>query len=392
MGVSALPQSSGPQGLPAFGPRTTAGHSGRHSVSRAAMSHIRPASWQHWADTLNASKSTFKQAGAVHTSRTLFIAQVPQHCSIAELEAMAKPCPGFIAARRVRGMGFLDFDTKQQATNAMGKLQGHKFKPQDKGIMISYDKDDEEDRGGASKRQMEELRRRRQELEDSYTKLCCAACSHFACKITVPMAELPIRKTDGSRVVGSERLVSLECAKGPSKAIKRPKGVEKQFWLNCVHCDVTVAYRSTPFGQPGKYVYLLENTLRAHQPRNKNADSGGAGVQAANEQLRPGEWICPVESCRNHNWASRNLCRGCGGEKPIESVANLAAVCRQEATDAIVARQKADVDKDRKTVSEAVGTGIEASASTAAMIDSAVEPPPHKRQRALTVPESATSS
>ena len=26
-------------------------------------------------------------------------------------------------------------------------------------------------------------------------------------------------------------------AKGPAKAIKREKGVEKQFWLNCMQCD-----------------------------------------------------------------------------------------------------------------------------------------------------------
>eukprot|EP01048_Picozoa_sp_COSAG05_P009594 COSAG05_NODE_798_length_7245_cov_46.630982_4_plen_355_part_00 len=353
------------------------------------MSHIRPASWQHWADTLKASKSTFKQAGVVHTSRTLFIAQVPQHCTVADLEAAARPCPGFIAARRVRGMGFLDFDSKQQATNAIGKLQGHKFKPNEKGLLISYDKDDEEDRGGASKRQMEELRRRRQELEDSYTKLCCVACSHFACKITVSMAELPIRKTDGSRVVGSDRLVSLECAKGPSKAIKRAKGVEKQFWLNCVHCDVTLAYRSTPFGQPGKYVYLIEKTLCTYTARHSGAGAADAsGDGDAGEQLRPGEWFCPVESCRNHNWACRDHCRRCGIVKPMESVAELAAECRQEA---LATGQQA-----KTTTAAAAATQLDCGSETntgapdktaAAPVDE--EPlPPLKRQRSEVAPDS----
>jgi len=101
------------------------------------MSHVTPASWKHWAEAKQAAKGTFKHKGVVHTSRTLFIAQVPGHVLQTELEVWAKDCPGFVAARRVRGMGFIDFDLKQQATDAMAKLQGHKFKPGDKGLLIS---------------------------------------------------------------------------------------------------------------------------------------------------------------------------------------------------------------------------------------------------------------
>jgi len=228
------------------------------------MSHVRPASWQHWADALKAGKSTFKDKSVTHTSRTLFIAQVPHSVSVADLESLFKPLDGFIAARRVRGMGFIDFDTKQQATNAIGRYQGHKFAGAEdhKGLLISYDKDDEEDRGGSSKRQMEELRRRRQELEDSYTKLYCYVCSHFALKTTVTIPLLPVRKTDGSRVASEKQLVSLDMAKGAAKAIKREKGVGRQYWLNCMQCDAVLAYRSTPFGKPAKFVYLHEAALR----------------------------------------------------------------------------------------------------------------------------------
>jgi hypothetical protein len=162
----------------------------------------------------------------------------------------------------VRGMGFIDFDTKQQATNAIGRLQGHKFPGDEKGLLISYDKDDEEDRGGTSKRQAEELRRRRQELEDSYTKLYCYACSHFALKLKVSVPLLPVRKTDGSRVASEKQLVSLDMAKGESKAIKREKGIEKQYWLNCMQCDSVLAYRSTPFGRAAKFIYLHEAAVR----------------------------------------------------------------------------------------------------------------------------------
>ena len=245
------------------------------------MSHVRPASWQHWADTLKASKSTFKDKSVTHTSRTLFIAQVPHSVSVADLEAVFKPLDGFIAARRVRGMGFIDYDTKQQATDAIGRFQGHKFPGSDKGLLISYDKDDEEDRGGSSKRQAEELRRRRQELEDSYTKLYCYVCSHFALKLTVTLPLLPVRKTDSTRVVNEKQLVSLDMAKGVAKAIKREKGVERQYWLNCMQCDAVLAYRSTPFGKPAKYIYLHEGAMRDDKMQCGTLRKAPVGLLAA---------------------------------------------------------------------------------------------------------------
>eukprot|EP01052_Picozoa_sp_SAG31_P001919 SAG31_NODE_64_length_28590_cov_17.914464_29_plen_101_part_00 len=100
-------------------------------------------------------------------------------------------------------MAFVDFDSKQDATNALERFKGHKFKPGEKGIMISYDKDDQEDRGGTSKRQMEELRQKA-ELEASYCRLFCTSCGHFCCKLTTPLNEMPIRKTDNSTVVVDE--------------------------------------------------------------------------------------------------------------------------------------------------------------------------------------------
>ena len=174
------------------------------------MSHARPASWQHWADTLKASKSTFKDKGRVHTSRTLFLAQIPANISVSDLESLFRQAPGYVTARRVRSMGFIDFESKQQATDALGRFQGHRFPGAERGLLISYDKDDEEERGGSSKRQHEEMRRRKEELERTYTKLHCYVCAHFALKLTTALAQLPVRKTDGSRVVSEAQLVSLD--------------------------------------------------------------------------------------------------------------------------------------------------------------------------------------
>ena len=174
------------------------------------MSHARPASWQHWADTLKASKSTFKDKGRVHTSRTLFLAQIPANISVSDLESLFRQAPGYVTARRVRSMGFIDFESKQQATDALGRFQGHRFPGAERGLLISYDKDDDEERGGSSKRQHEEMRRRKEELERTYTKLHCYVCAHFALKLTTELAQLPVRKTDGSWVVSEAQLVSLD--------------------------------------------------------------------------------------------------------------------------------------------------------------------------------------
>lgn len=93
------------------------------------MAHVRPASWQHWTETLKKGKSTFKETDKVHTSRTLYITSLPPSIPVTELEELFGQCTGFVAARRVRAMCFVDYDSKQDATNALEKFKGHKFKP-----------------------------------------------------------------------------------------------------------------------------------------------------------------------------------------------------------------------------------------------------------------------
>ena len=41
---------------------------------------------------------------------------------------------------------------------------------------------------------------------------------------------------------------------------------------------------------------------------------GGGGGQ----DVRPGDWVCPVESCAEHNFAARDVCRRCPENKPAD--------------------------------------------------------------------------
>eukprot|EP00850_Spirogloea_muscicola_P020166 SM000208S06336 [mRNA] locus=s208:97784:98951:+ [translate_table: standard] len=73
---------------------------------------------------------------------------------------------------------------------------------------------------------------------------------------------MPERRTDASRVVDAKAdLVFLACAKGAIKLLKREKGIERQFRYNCELCDVCVGYRSTPFEDEAKIIYVFPEAV-----------------------------------------------------------------------------------------------------------------------------------
>ncbi|CAM6106012.1 unnamed protein product [Calypogeia fissa] len=225
----------------------------------------------------NSSKgkgSTFKDGRWIHTSRTLYVTNVSPSTTTASLDSLFKDLDGFVALRRVRTMCFVDFESKQQATSAIWRTNGHKFNPEEEGILVSYDKDDNEERGGWSIRKREEVKRKRQEIDATRVQYQCSACSHFCIKLALPLTELPARKTDGSRVVDMAKdLVHLMCAKGGVKLLKREKGTEKQYRYNCELCDLCVGYRSAPYEEETKFLYILPKALTpkiAEEPQQKD--------------------------------------------------------------------------------------------------------------------------
>jgi hypothetical protein len=75
---------------------------------------------------------------------------------------------------------------------------------------------------------------------------------------------LPRRRTDNSYVVVEQtQLHKNKLQAGEVKAIKREKGVEKQWRLVCPNgeCGVTLAYRPAPHEEPTQFLYLLENSV-----------------------------------------------------------------------------------------------------------------------------------
>ena len=59
-----------------------------------------------------------------------------------------------------------------------------------------------------------------------------------------PLDQMPQRSTDHSYCVDEVKyLRNVNVVKGELKLVKREKGIEKQYPLNCTLCDVTVAYR-----------------------------------------------------------------------------------------------------------------------------------------------------
>jgi hypothetical protein len=61
----------------------------------------------------------------------------------------------------------------------------------------------------------------------------------------------------------SRYIKELNLCKGEVKLIKRTKGVEKQYRLNCTNCDIAIAYRPVPPELATKYLYVLQDAVSA---------------------------------------------------------------------------------------------------------------------------------
>ena len=97
--------------------------------------------------------------------------------------------------------------------------------------------------------------------EDGLTICYCKHCGQYSLVLDSRLERLPIRKSDGSRVVNKNTVVcKLNMVEGQTKLIKRKKGIERQYRWCCKLCGLPLCYRSAP-GQSGKYTYIVEGAL-----------------------------------------------------------------------------------------------------------------------------------
>eukprot|EP00808_Paulinella_micropora_P021350 g40553.t1 len=90
----------------------------------------------------------------------------------------------------------------------------------------------------------------------------CAFCGAFALMMDVSLRKLPLRKTDSSRVLEEQKhTFKRNMVMGPTVHIKRRKGVERQYRLNCKACGLLMCYRVAPVGKPSKYCYFVKDAL-----------------------------------------------------------------------------------------------------------------------------------
>lgn len=195
-------------------------------------------------------------AGSTRTkaNSTLFVAGAsfggdaaaapPKASRAALLEKLLTEQPGFVGCREVRGSCFLDFESVKYATSAMLRLQGRRLFPGHQGLAVDYDKDS----GVARKRKAEkEASTQRQHQQASSGDYFCGACGTKALRTHgVLLSSLPCRSTDGASVVeeGSQLGELLLGGGAEPTLIRRERGIERQYQLNCRSCGLLLGYRS----------------------------------------------------------------------------------------------------------------------------------------------------
>jgi hypothetical protein len=107
-------------------------------------------------------------------------------------------------------------------------------------------------------------------VDESLEVYYCAYCGAHSLILDVLVSELPLRSSDGARVVQlAKHATQLLLDEGPAVKIKRAPGkaggpalVEKQYRYVCKGCGLPLAYLSFPFKDPSnKLLYLIADAF-----------------------------------------------------------------------------------------------------------------------------------
>eukprot|EP01065_Artemidia_motanka_P030049 TRINITY_DN36075_c0_g1_i1.p1 TRINITY_DN36075_c0_g1~~TRINITY_DN36075_c0_g1_i1.p1 ORF type:complete len:267 (+),score=112.76 TRINITY_DN36075_c0_g1_i1:50-802(+) len=101
--------------------------------------------------------------------------------------------------------------------------------------------------------------------ESGLTPHYCLRCGALAVLGSEYLARCPRRRSDGSFVVGDEHLRRTHLNKGSVRDVLWASSVERQYALNCSHCNIEVGYRSKPVGDlTNQLTYVLPGIVSAN--------------------------------------------------------------------------------------------------------------------------------
>jgi len=126
--------------------------------------------------------------------------------------------------------------------------------------------------------QMNDLTSDQKPIKDyGLNTLFCRHCGEFVLILGKALEDLPHRGTDGSSVARKDQVKKSRMQEQGLKRIKRVKGIERQYRLQCPACALFVAYRSTADEASAKLLYILPDALTA-EPSVLHVDaSNGVG-------------------------------------------------------------------------------------------------------------------
>ena len=123
----------------------------------------------------------------------------------------------------------------------------------------------------------------------------CTFCHAFCLVVDRTLALLPHRSTDGAAIlVTADRHFRLRLDKGEVKAVRRARGVEKQWRWKCRQCALPVVYQCEDWQEaggvqppPAQLLYIVEGAVVGWdelQAETTAADAGEGAAQDGDER------------------------------------------------------------------------------------------------------------
>ena len=119
-----------------------------------------------------------------------------------------------------------------------------------------------------------------EQIQRTFTTLHCTHCTHYAAILSASLSALPRRLTDSAHILQTERhMFKLKLDRGSVVALRRERGVEKQWRWNCRQCGLPVAYQCEP----------PPDREEGDRGRRKGAVGDGTEVKAVKEERKEKE-------------------------------------------------------------------------------------------------------